>query len=83
MMTAASAIRKTHRVVALLFLLTIPPAAYFSFTGDPESPSPFVYFPLFPLLVLTLTGTYQLVEPWVRRRRARLKPQGAAADDKP
>lgn len=72
-MSADSFLRKTHRVMAGLFLLTIPPAAYFSLTGDQASPSPFVYFPLFPLFVLTLTGTYQLVVPWLRRRRASTK----------
>lgn len=70
-MRVASFIQRTHRVCAVLFLVTIPPAAYFSFAGDPASPSPFVYAPLFPLLVLTLTGTYQLVRPWVARMRAR------------
>lgn len=69
-MGADAFIRRLHRIVALLFLLSIPPAAYSSFTGDPTAPSPFVYLPLVPLLILTLTGTYQLVAPWVRRRRA-------------
>ena len=69
-MSAESVIRKTHRVVAGLFLITFVPAAYFSFTGDPTSPHPLVYAPLLPLLLLTLTGTYQLVRPWTRRRRA-------------
>ena len=69
-MSTESAIRKTHRVVAGLFLITIVPAAYFSFTGDPSSPHPLVYAPLLPLLLLTVTGTYQLVLPWTRRRRA-------------
>lgn len=63
-------ITKVHRIAAAVFLLTIIPAAYFSFTGDPESPSPFVYLPLFPLLFLIITGTYQLVMPWIRRSRA-------------
>lgn len=71
-MTADSLLRKAHRVMAGLFLLSIPPAAYFSFTGDPASPHPVVYLPLFPLLGLTLTGIYQLVAPWVRKRRAAL-----------
>jgi hypothetical protein len=67
-MSADSAIRRTHRVVAGLFLITMVPAAYFSFTGDPAAPHPLVYAPLFPLLLLTVTGTYQLVVPWTRRR---------------
>lgn len=69
-MSAESVIRKTHRVVAGLFLITVVPAAYFSFTGNPDSPHPLVYAPLLPLLLLTVTGTYQLVLPWTRRRRA-------------
>ena len=69
-MSAESAIRKTHRIVAGLFLITFVPAAYFSVTGDPDSPHPLVYAPLLPLLLLTVTGTYQLVRPWTRRRTA-------------
>ena len=68
-MSVESVIRRTHRIVAGLFLLTIVPAAYFSFTGDPNSPHPLVYAPLLPLLLLTVTGSYQLVLPWSRRRR--------------
>lgn len=69
-MSVESVVRRTHRVVAGIFLLTIVPAAYFSFTGDPNSPHPLVYAPLLPLLLLIVTGTYQLVLPWTRRRRA-------------
>jgi hypothetical protein len=29
--------RRVHRILAVLSLLTIPLAAYFSFTGDPDS----------------------------------------------
>jgi hypothetical protein len=71
-MAAEAFLRRTHRVIAALFLLTIPPAAYFSIDGaDPAHPSPFVYLPLFPLFLLTLTGTYLLVRPWILRIRAR------------
>jgi hypothetical protein len=59
---------KIHRVVAALFLLAILPAGYASFNdGKPEF---FVYLPVPFLLALTITGTYQLVVPWIRRRRA-------------
>ena len=68
-MSVESVVRRTHRIVAGLFLLTIVPAAYLSFTGDPSSPHPLVYAPLLPLLFLTVTGSYQLVLPWTRRRR--------------
>jgi heme A synthase len=69
-MSVESVVRRTHRVVAGIFLITIVPAAYFSFTGDPNSPHPLVYAPLLPLLLLIVTGSYQLVLPWTRRRRA-------------
>jgi hypothetical protein len=62
-------ITKVHRVCAGLFLLSILPAGYASFQGDAESP--LVYLPLPFLFVLILTGTYQLVTPWIRRARAR------------
>lgn len=68
-MSLHSVLRKTHRILAILFLLSIPPAAYFSFTGDPTSPSPVVYIPLFPLFGLTFTGTYMLVRPWILRMK--------------
>jgi hypothetical protein len=77
-MTFEAFIRRVHRIFAILFLLSIPPAAYASFQGDPASPSPVVYVPLFPLLVLTLTGTYQLAMPWIRHFRARRMSRGAS-----
>lgn len=62
---------KIHRVAAALFLLAIVPAAYFSMTASAGAePHPLVYGPLLPMAILTLTGTYQLVRPWVGRRRA-------------
>jgi hypothetical protein len=76
--SADAFLRRFHRIVAALFLLAIPPAAYASFTGDRASPSPLVYLPLFPLLFLTLTGTYQLVAPWVRHSRARRQARAGA-----
>lgn len=63
-----ASLRQTHRVAAALFLLAVPPAWYFSMNGDPAAPHPAVYLPLLPLLLLALTGTYQLVAPWLRRR---------------
>ena len=63
--------RRVHRILAVLFLLAIPPAGYFSFTGDPASPHPVVYVPLFPLALMTITGTWMLVRPWIKSWRAR------------
>jgi hypothetical protein len=71
---AARVITKVHRVGAGLFLLAILPAGYASAQGG--EPAALVYLPLPFLFVLILTGTYQLVAPWVRRRRARQAPQG-------
>lgn len=62
------AIVKVHRVAAGLLLLAIVPAAYASFRGQADSP--LVYLPLPFLFALILTGTYQLVAPWVRRAQA-------------
>jgi hypothetical protein len=55
--------RRVHRILAVLFLLTIPPAAYYSFNSDPAAPHPAVYGPLFPLAVMIITGTWLLVRP--------------------
>jgi hypothetical protein len=76
-MAVEAFVRRVHRLSAVFFLLSIPPAGYASFTGtDPSNPSPLVYIPLFPLLFLALTGIYQLVLPWVRGRRARGRSRG-------
>ena len=62
--------RRVHRILAVLFLLTIPPAAYFSFTGDPDSPHPVFSVPLLRALMV-ITGTWMLVRPWIQSWRAR------------
>ncbi len=62
-------ITRVHRVSAVLFLISTVPAGIASARGG--DPSPVVYIPLVFLLGLTLTGTYQLVMPWIRRHRAR------------
>ena len=60
---------KIHRVCAGLLLLSMVPAGYVSFKGDASSP--WVYLPLAFLFPLIITGTYQLVLPWIRRYRTR------------
>ena len=70
---AERVINKVHRVSAGLLLLTMVPAGYVSFQGNAESA--WVYLPLAPLFALILTGTYQLVLPWVRKARARRMAQ--------
>jgi len=67
-------ITKVHRVGAGLFLLSMIPAGYASFKGDIASP--LVYLPLPFLFALILTGAYQLVMPWIRRRQARRMSSG-------
>jgi hypothetical protein len=62
-------ITKIHRICAGLLLLSMIPAAYVSFQGDKTSF--FVYLPLFFLFPLIITGTYQLVLPWIRKYKAR------------
>lgn len=74
-MAANVFLRRSHRVIAVLFLVSIPPAAFFSATGSEVSPV--VYLPLFPLFGLILTGGYLLVRPWVRQLRARRTPRGS------
>lgn len=64
-------LRRAHRVIAVLFLLSIPPAGFFSLSATGSEVSPVVYLPLFPLLGLTVTGGYLLVKPWVRQLRTR------------
>jgi hypothetical protein len=70
-------ITKIHRVCAGGLLLSMVPAAYVSFQGDKASF--FVYLPLLFLFPLIITGTYQLVLPWVRKARARRMAQGPAS----
>lgn len=62
-------LRRGHRVIAWLFLLTVPPAAYVSASATGTEVSPVVYLPLFPLFGLILSGGYLLVRPWIRRFR--------------
>ena len=55
--------RRVHRILAVLFLQSIPPAAYFSFASDPVAPHPIVYLPLFPLAWMVIAGKWMLVRP--------------------
>ena len=64
----AAVITRIHRIAAIVILLAIPPAWWASARGG--EPAALVYAPLAPLFVLIITGTYQLVAPWVRRVRA-------------
>jgi uncharacterized membrane protein YfhO len=66
---AHAVITKIHRVCAGLLLLSMVPAAIVSFQGSKTSF--FVYLPLLFLFPLIITGTYQLVLPWIRKYKAR------------
>lgn len=69
-MAFSTTLLRAHRVIAVLFLLSIPPASFFSLSAAGSEVSPVVYLPLFPLFGLTLTGSDLLRRPWVRRLRA-------------
>ena len=71
----ARVITKVHRVCAGLLLLSMAPAAYAALVLK-DAEHPLVTLPLLFLFPLILTGTYQLVAPWVRKAKAR---RGAAS----
>ncbi len=60
-------LRKGHRIGAGLFLISMIPAGIASAQGNIESP--WIYTPLPFLFALTLSGTYMLVAPWIRKWR--------------
>lgn len=64
-MSADRFLRKSHRVISGLFLLSIIPAANVSAQGNEDSA--WVYAPLPFLFILIITGTYMLVKPWVAK----------------
>lgn len=66
-MSAHAFLRKAHRVVAGLFLLSMIPAGIVSAMGKVESP--WIYAPLPFLFALILSGTYLLARPWVLKAR--------------
>ena len=70
-MTIPGFLRRAHRVMAGAFLIAIPPAAYASLPATGGDVADVVYFPLFPLFGLLLTGTYLLAEPWIQWANAR------------
>ena len=63
-------ITKIHRVCAGLLLLSMVPASYVSLVVK-DAEHPLVYLPLLFLFPLIITGTYQLVQPWIRKARSR------------
>lgn len=66
-------IRKTHRVLAMLFTLSV--AGNFAAMGFGKPPSWITYAPLLPLFLLMSTGLYLFALPYVGARRRRHKQQ--------
>lgn len=61
-------IRQTHGWVSLVFLLLV--AAIFATLGLGKQPARWVYdLPLAPLALLSLTGLYLFVSPYLARGR--------------
>lgn len=61
-------IRQSHRWLSIGFTVVV--AGIFMALGTGRQPAEWVYFlPLFPLALMTLTGLYMFVLPYVARRR--------------
>jgi hypothetical protein len=61
-------IRQAHRWVSILFVLTV--IANFVFIGMGRTPPAYVtYAPLFPLALLTFSGLYMFVLPYLAKGR--------------
>ncbi|HUR68493.1 MAG TPA: hypothetical protein VM370_04545 [Candidatus Thermoplasmatota archaeon] len=69
-MSADAFLRKVHRVLAIVFLLSLPPATWASIWGGGK-PAFFVYAPIPLILLLAVSGTYMLVRPWILKARSR------------
>ena len=59
--------RWIHRWVSAIFVACVIVATAAAATGQ-DTGSPVFYAPLAPLLVLTLTGLYLFVRPWLGAR---------------
>ena len=71
-------ITKIHRICAGGLLLSMIPASWFALVVKDQE-SFFIYLPLLFLFPLIITGTYQLVLPWIHKRRARRMSQGPSS----
>ena len=60
-------LRKLHRWVSMLFVLTV--IANFVAMAGGTPPAWVTYSPLLPLAVLMLSGLYLFFQPYVARRR--------------
>lgn len=67
-MSLNHSIRTFHRWVSILFTLTV--IANFAIYAQGKTPPAYVtYAPLFPLALLTITGLYMFILPYVAKSR--------------
>lgn len=70
--TPSVVVRRTHRIVATLFLLALVLALGISVLGVGDPESPLVIVPIVAFLAyLAITGLSMFLRPWVNRVRAR------------
>lgn len=75
----SNGIRQAHRWVSLVFTVTVVAnIVVMSVTGGEQPPPWVTYSPLLPLAVLQFSGLYLFVLPYVARRRAARRTEGAA-----
>lgn len=70
-MKASGWIRRGHRWVAIAFVLTVAANFVALVRGAGAPPAWITYAPLAPLAVLTVTGLYMFVLPYVGGREAK------------
>lgn len=62
--------RQFHRWVSIVFTLAVTANFVDMAVRPPHAPDLVTYFPLFPLLLLWLTGLYLVVLPFVSKARS-------------
>ena len=65
-------VRKCHRVLAILFTLTV--IANFAAMTRGQPPALITYSPLPPLFLMMFSGLYMFVLPYVAKRRGAAEP---------
>ena len=71
-MTLSRVVRKCHRVLAILFTLTV--IANFVAMTRGQPPAWITYSPLPPLFLLMFSGLYMFALPYVAKRRGAAEP---------
>ncbi len=73
-------IRRSHRVVSIVFTLTVI-ANFVAMALRPGTPPPpwITYSPLLPLALLLLSGLYLFAQPYIGRRKALTPTQPSSA----